>query len=117
MRPSAAAHLTSLALLFLAPAWAASQTPAAVPADPDMPRKAGFDTDRAIFWAERNFDPLRDPEWTLLRDALRSGHVSETTPVVVFEVAGRKLVLVSSQMSYHHVAQGEMEGEPWMVTF
>ena len=31
--------------------------------------------------------------------------------------SGKTLVLVSSQMTYHHVAQGEMEGEPWMVTF
>jgi hypothetical protein len=37
--------------------------------------------------------------------------------VVTFDVQGNTLVLVSSQMSYHHVAQGEMEGEPWMVTF
>ena len=40
---------------------------------------------------------------------------SET--VVTFDVGGKTLVLVSSQMAYHHVAQGEMEGEPWMVTF
>jgi hypothetical protein len=25
--------------------------------------------------------------------------------------------LISSQMAYHHVAQGDMNGEPWMVTF
>ena len=95
----------------------AAQMPDRLEADPDMPRKEGFETDRAIFWAERNFDPLRQPEWTSLDGALRDGHVHDETPVLVFEAGGRKLVLVSSQMSYHHVAQGEMEGEPWMVTF
>lgn len=82
-----------------------------------MPRKDGFDADRAIFWAERNFDPLRNPEFQSLADALDEGHVSRETPVLAFEAGGETLVLVTSQMSYHHVAQGEMAGEAWMVTF
>ncbi len=85
--------------------------------DPDLPVKDGFDTDRAIFWARPNFIPLRDPDWQLLRGARRAGKVSDATTVVTFDVRGKTLVLVSSQMSYHHVAQGEMDGEPWMVTF
>jgi len=35
----------------------------------------------------------------------------------VMDVAGQKLALVTRQMAYHHVAQGELAGEPWMVTF
>ncbi len=91
--------------------------PARTEADPDALRKDGFDTDRAIFWAKRNFDPLRNPEWTSLRGALRDGHVNDETPIVVFEAGGETLALVTSQMSYHHVAQGDRAGEPWMVTF
>ncbi len=86
-------------------------------ADPNMPVKDGFDTDRAIFWSRPNFTPLRDPEWQSLRGARRAGDISDETTVVTFDVGGQTLVLVSSQMAYHHVAQGEMEGEPWMVTF
>ncbi len=82
-----------------------------------MPVKDGFDTDRAIFWSQPNFIPLRDPEWQSLRGARRAGDISDKTTVVTFDVGGQTLVLVSSQMAYHHVAQGEMEGEPWMVTF
>ena len=52
-----------------------------------------------------------------LAGARRAGNVADDTPVVVFEAGGKTLVLVSSSMSYHHVAQGEMAGEPWMVTF
>lgn len=85
--------------------------------EPGQPIAEGFDTDRALFWAEPNFVPLRDPEWTPLRTALRANEVDDDTPVLVFEAGGETLVLVSSQMSYHHVAQGEMAGEPWMVTF
>jgi len=101
----------------LAPAPALAQMPGMLDPDPDMPMKEGFDLGRVILWETRNFDPLRDPEWTSLQGARRAGNVADDTPVVVFEVAGKTLVLVSSSMSYHHVAQGEMEGEPWMVTF
>ena len=89
----------------------------AVDADPNMPTKEGFDTDRAIFWRAPNFVPLRNPEWRPLREARRAGDVSDDTPVLVFEAGGSTLVLVSGQMAYHHVAQGDMNGEPWMVTF
>jgi hypothetical protein len=86
-------------------------------ADPNMPVKDGFDTDRAIFWSRPNFTPLRDPEWQSLRGARRAGDISDETTVLTFDMRGKTLVLVSSQMAYHHVAQGDMEGEPWMVTF
>lgn len=88
-----------------------------MPVDPAQPVAEGFDTERALFWAEPNFVPLRDPEWSPLRDVRRARDVADDTPVLVFEAGGQTLVLVSSQMSYHHVAQGEMAGEPWMVTF
>jgi hypothetical protein len=88
-----------------------------VPTDPTQPVAEGFDTDRALFWAEPNFIPLRDPEWTPLSEVRRARDVQDDTPLLVFEAGGKTLTLVSSQMSYHHVAQGEMAGEAWMVTF
>ena len=88
-----------------------------VPPPAGQPAAEGFEADRALFWAEPNFIPLRDPEWTPLRDVRRAGDLADDTPVLVFEAGGETLALVSSQMSYHHVAQGEMAGEPWMVTF
>ncbi|MCH7890888.1 MAG: hypothetical protein IH921_05225 [Gemmatimonadetes bacterium] len=99
------------------PGGGGAQAFQAVDADPNMPTREGFDTDRAIFWRAPNFVPFRNPDWRSLSDALRSGDVSDDTPVLVFEVAGTTLVLVSGQMAYHHVAQGHMYGEPWMVTF
>ena len=109
--------VAALVASFAAPLAAQVDTRQRLEADPDMPRKDGFDTDRAIFWGQPNFVPLRDPEWKSLRSARRAGDVTDETTVLSFEIAGKTLVLVSSQMSYHHVAQGEMEGEPWMVTF
>ena len=109
--------IATLAGTALAPGVLQSQAPAAVAADPTMPTKAGFDTGRALFWKVPNFVPLRDPEWQALRSVRRAGGVADDTPVLVFEAGGSTLVLVSRQMAYHHVAQGEMNGEPWMVTF
>ena len=114
MRSVAIMMLTAAAL---SPGMGRAQAFQAVHADPNMPTKEGFDTGRAIFWRASNFVPLRNPEWRSLRAALRAGDVSDDTPVLMFEAGGSTLVLVSSQISYHHVAQGDMNGEPWMVTF
>ncbi len=70
-----------------------------------------------MFFAAPNFDPFRDPEFESLRDAMSAGEVEEDTPVLAFEAGGEVLVFVTEQMAYHHVAQGTMKGEPWMVTF
>lgn len=105
------------AALALAPQPVRGQMPAQLEIPPDTPVRDGFDVDRAVFWERPNFVPLRDPEWKPLSEALRAGDLDDDTPVVVFEAGGRTLVLVTSQMAYHHLAQGEMEGEPWMVTF
>ena len=114
--------MRSIAIMILAaaaftPGVGGAQGFQAVEADPNMPTKDGFDIGRAIFWSAPNFVPLRDPDWRPLRDARRARDVSDSTPVLVFEAGGSTLVLVASQMSYHHVAQGDMNGEPWMVTF
>jgi len=106
-----------LALLTVFAAEAHAQRFTEVPAEPGQPVREGFDTDRAIFWVEPNFIPLRNPEWKSLQSVRRARDVSDDTPILVFEAGGRTLSLVSSQMAFHHVAQGEMAGEPWMVTF
>jgi hypothetical protein len=108
---------TAVVLLLVGATRAEAQRFTEVPPEPGMPSAEGFEKDRALFFAEPNFTPLRDPEWQSLSGARRSRDVADDTPILVFEVGGRTLALVSSQMSYHHVAQGEMEGEPWMVTF
>ena len=122
VRRAATRHALLAVLMVVAaamaePVSAQRQMPAQLDPDPDMPMKVGFDTDRAIFWANPNFDPFREQNWQPIGDVLGGDDVSEDTPVLVFEAGGKKLVFVSSHMAYHHVAQGEMEGEPWMVTF
>ncbi|MFQ5703656.1 MAG: hypothetical protein ACE5HT_06510 [Gemmatimonadales bacterium] len=76
----------------------------------------GFDIDRARLGGGR-FEPFQVEETLPLRDALGSGRVEKDTPILVLERKQGRLALVTSQMAYHHIAQGEMAGEPWMVSF
>ena len=111
-----AGWMSGLALLLPAAASAQAGPPEA-PIDRSLPVKEGFDVDRAYIGRQPLFQPLHDPDFSSLRAALDGGYVSEDSPMLVFEAGGQTLSLVTSQMSYHHVAQGEMAGEPWMVTF
>ena len=103
--------------LALFPGTAAAQGPPEAAVDPTLPVKPGFDVERAYIGRQPLFQPLHDPTFSALRDALEEGYVSRDTPMLVFAHGESTLSLVTSQMSYHHVAQGEMAGEPWMVTF
>lgn len=111
------ASLLAAAVLFPEMLVAQIEMPPEMPVDPDMPRKEGFDAERAFLGSRPIFTPLKDPSFEPLDGALRRGEVAEDTPLLVFEAGGETLALVTAQMSYHHVAQGEMAGEPWMVTF
>jgi len=37
--------------------------------------------------------------------------------LLVFERNGQQHALLTRQMAYHHVAQGELAGNPYLVTF
>lgn len=76
-----------------------------------------FDIDRAFMSDETIFVPFEVTETVPLRDALEAGTVSEGTALLVFDHTMGKLAFVTQQLAYHHVAQGEMAGEPWMVSF
>jgi len=76
-----------------------------------------FDPDRAILNDEQWFDPFRPTDLESLADAVKDGRVAEDSPLMVLERGGVHLAVSTMQMSYHHVAQGELAGEPWMVSF
>jgi len=63
------------------------------------------------------FEPFRVKATRPLRETLAEGHVREDAPVVLMESDAGTLALLTYQMTYHHVAQGDMAGRPWMVSF
>ena len=82
-----------------------------------VPRVPGFDVNRAMLRDGSRFTPFLIEETQLLREALDQGVVDDDTPILVLERGGQRLALITREMMFHHVAQGEMAGEPWMVSF
>lgn len=76
-----------------------------------------FDISRAWISDSTIFEPFHVTETRPLREALADGAVHEDTPLLVMEHEAGKLALLTEQMAYHHIAQGKMAGEPWMVSF
>ena len=79
---------------------------------------ADFDDDRLYLVDEDTYLPFVVQETVPLRQALDDDRLDGETSLLVMDhpEAGR-LALVTDQMAYHHVAQGELAGEPWMVSF
>ena len=48
---------------------------------------------------------------------LASAGLAEEEELLVFGREDQHRALIMRQMVYHHVAQGEMAGEPYLVTF
>ena len=80
-------------------------------------RVLGFEPGRAILDDTWGFDPFPVATTEPLKDALEAGKVGEETAVLLLARGDTRLALLTEQMSYHHIAQGELEGEPWMVSF
>jgi len=76
-----------------------------------------IDITRAVLKDKDLFPPFDVGEMFPLRKALTHGDVHEETPVLLIEGEAGSLALLTQQMTYHHVAQGEMAGWPWMVSF
>ena len=76
-----------------------------------------FDESRAYIGASPMFDAFYPERYESLADARRSGRVNDDTAVLVLRRGDTTLTLLTMQMSYHHIAQGDVAGEPWMVSF
>lgn len=104
--------------------WALT-APAAVPlmgilASGALPGQeaADFDVERAVRYDSTVYVPFRVQNPRPLITALEGGELHPQTSLLVMDhPAAGKLALVTDQMAYHHVAQGEIAGEPWMVSF
>ncbi len=84
---------------------------------PVVAQEAEFDIARARVGAGTRFEPFVVSETQSLSGALAAGTVKSDTRLLVMEHAAGRLALLTDQMVYHHVAQGDIAGEPWMVSF
>lgn len=76
-----------------------------------------FDATRAVLKNADMFKPLSVHKTTALQTALEQGRVKADTDLLLLNHPRTPLALVKSEMAYHHVAQGEIDGEPWLVSF
>lgn len=82
----------------------------------DGNKKAKFDITRMAD-SEGLFETFNVTVTQPLRQALAAGTVREDTRVLVTETAAGRLALLTDQMAYHHIAQGQAAGKDWMATF
>jgi hypothetical protein len=76
-----------------------------------------FDAQRALLLRRDIFAPFYAMAQRPLHEALACGDLCEDAPVLVIERDAFSLALLTRQLTYHHVAQGEIAGEPWMVSY
>ncbi len=76
-----------------------------------------FDISRAWIPDSLAIEPFYVKETRLLSEALARGALTENTSILVVEHEAGKLALLTLQLVHHHVAQGEIAGQPWMVSF
>ena len=90
--------------------------PAVVPAQVSD-GAASFDLSRFSTMGADTFEPFLVGETASLQRLLTDGTVTTETRVLVTETATGQLALLADQMAFHHIAQGNENGEPWMVSF
>ena len=76
-----------------------------------------FDLDRAWIAEVGMVDPFVVDQVRPLGAALDADEIEKSTWVLVVDHPAGRLALVTDQLAYHHVAQGTIRGEPWMVSF
>ncbi len=75
-----------------------------------------FDIDIARIGGGR-FEPFLVSKTEPMQDAMSAGKLQDDTRLLVLDHPTGVLAFLTDQMTYHHVAQGEIDGEPWMVSF
>ena len=73
-----------------------------------------FDAERAMLKGPDVFQRFRVPARGERLAALR---LKPKTQLLVFQRGGERRALLREQMAYHHLAQGELAGEPFLVSF
>ena len=83
----------------------------------DLTAAETFDADRAMLMKKELFRPLVVLGTEGLAEALTRKKVAEDSMLLLLEREGEALALRTHEMIYHHVAQGELGGRPFVATF
>lgn len=70
-----------------------------------------------IVGVDKVFNTINVQAYQPLQNAVKLGVVERHTKLMVFEIAGQTLSIPLQDMAYHHVAQGEQNGQAWVAFF
>lgn len=76
-----------------------------------------FDVSRANLRDKAQFKPFQVTTFLDCGDLLNSNTINEDEGILVFELNKKHYGFLRKQMAYHHVANGDIDGEPFMVSF
>ena len=82
-----------------------------------MTHSTDFDPSRLIFKEKPMFAPFRVKKTVSYQQAYQDGLIDPDQEIMVMPHPLRTIALTKIQMGYHHVAQGDINGEAWMVSF
>jgi hypothetical protein len=82
-----------------------------------MNKQEQFDPSLAILHDKDQFEPFVAGSTTPLNQAFAQNKIRGNTPLLLINHDDNHIALSMEQMAYHHVAQGEIGGKPWMVSF
>ena len=61
------------------------------------------------------FEPFRPTAKS--KTLLANVKLKDDTQLIAFERSGQRRAVLLSEAMYHHIVQGELAGEPYLVTF
>jgi hypothetical protein len=76
-----------------------------------------FDLTRAVLVEKMLYPPAHMSTTYPLAELVEGGIIQPSTSLLMMERGEQPLTFSTLQLVYHHVAQGEFHGEPWLVSF
>lgn len=76
-----------------------------------------FDPEKAMLKDKSFFKPFNVKQFQDADELIQKGKINANEEILVFEVDGDYYGLKHIQMIYHHIAQGTIKNEPFMVSF
>ncbi len=76
-----------------------------------------FKVDRVLVFDQPSWSPLHVKRTFSLAHALEAEMIAPDARVMYFELNGTVFVFQTLHLAFHHVVQGEFNGQAWMVSF
>ncbi|MEM7798177.1 MAG: hypothetical protein AAF633_03215 [Chloroflexota bacterium] len=78
---------------------------------------AEFDAERAVLSEKAIFEPLVINDKNGKTRPLSKSGLPQEAQIIIAERNGQQITFLLRHLSYHHLAQGELAGQPYMVSF